>query len=57
MAVTEVTEPVNFIQKFVGLAGDVFPTDVTPGSEYFAYDTGRWYVTRDGTNWSIVAVA
>jgi hypothetical protein len=57
MAVTEVTEPVHFIQEFVGLAGDTFPTGVTPGSKYFAYDTGRWYVTRDGTNWSIVAVA
>ena len=57
MAVTEVGEPTSFLRFFIGLAGDTMPTDVAPGSKYFAYDTGKWYICRDGTNWDIVAVA
>jgi len=55
MAVRDVSEPIKFKQEFTGLAGDAKP--VAPaGSKYFAYDTGRWYINRDGTNWDIVAI-
>ena len=54
MAVIEVSEPIQFKRRYIGLNGDARP--VTPaGSEYFAYDTGRWFINRDGTNWDIVA--
>jgi hypothetical protein len=56
MAVIEVSEPIQFKKKYIGLNGDAKPTDAPAGSEYFAYDTGRWFINRDGTNWDIFAI-
>jgi len=55
MAVIEVSEPTKFKQEFTGLNGDARPV-AEAGSKYFAYDTGRWFINRDGTNWDIVAI-
>ena len=47
--------------KFVGLSvagGDTKPTEasnsaVREGSTFYEYDTGKLYITYDGTNWVI----
>lgn len=36
---------------YIGASGDDKPTGVGIGTLCFAYDTGVWYVTYDGTNW------
>ena len=44
---------ITTIQNYVGLAADVKPTGVNPGSIFYAYDTGVKYITYDGTNYSV----
>ena len=58
MAVIEVSEPIQFRKRFIGLAADRIGLVARAGSEFFAYDTGKWYINRDGgTTWDIVAVS
>lgn len=38
---------------FIGASTDTKPTTVNVGSRCFEYDTGDWYITRDGVNWVI----
>lgn len=47
MTVTLITT----IKNFIGLSTDTMPTDVPPGSTFWAYDTGVLFKTYDGTNW------
>jgi hypothetical protein len=54
MAVVNISEPTKFNQKFAGLSTDAKPTGVRPGSEFFETDTGNWFFTADGTNWTQV---
>jgi hypothetical protein len=37
--------------RYIGLASDTKPTGVEVGSIAVEYDTGREYITYDGTNW------
>jgi len=56
MAITVEYQPNESIEKqpkhYVGLSGDVKPTDVSIGSTFWAYDTNIMYKTYDGTNWA-----
>jgi len=57
MAVVEVSEPREFRKRFICANADPKPT-APAGSELFVYDTGRWYINRDGAaTWDIVAVS
>ena len=54
MAVKRIIIP----NKWVGLAGDTKPTVTTyprvrDGDTFLEYDTGRLYITHDGTNWVV----
>lgn len=40
------------IQRFIGLDADAKPAGVPIGSRFWAYDTKKWYVCYDGTNWA-----
>ena len=40
------------IKRFCGVSGDTKPTSVPVGSFFFEGDTGFWYKTYDGTNWT-----
>jgi hypothetical protein len=57
MAITDVSEPIQFRRRFIGLSTDVKPTGVKSGSEFFESNTGLWFINIDGTNWVQVAVA
>jgi len=41
---------------YIGLAADTKPTGVGIGSECIEYDTGRKYITYDGTNWVAISI-
>ena len=40
---------------YIAAAADAKPAGVAPGSRLLEYDTGRQWVTHDGTNWSVVS--
>jgi hypothetical protein len=44
------------IEKFIGLSTDSKPTGVSPGSYFWAYDTGTLFKCYDGTNWIAYSV-
>ena len=37
--------------RFIGLSTDTKPTDINAGATFYEYDTGKLYITPDGTNW------
>ncbi len=40
-------------RSFIGLSSDSKPTTNIPvGSTFYEYDTGRLYISYDGTNWA-----
>ena len=52
MAVNRVTQ----IKRYIGLNSDTKPTGVPKGSTFYEYDTGRLYITYDGTNWVVKGI-
>ena len=40
------------VSNYTGASGDSKPTGVPVGSRFFEYDTGKYYRTYDGTNWT-----
>ncbi len=54
MAITEISEPIQFRRWFIGLVTDPKPTGVRPGALFFEIKadlTVACYITQDGTNW------
>ena len=47
---------ITTIQNFIGLSTDTKPTNVPPGSTFWAWDTGTLFKTYDGTNWIAYSV-
>ena len=37
--------------RFIGLSTDTKPTDINAGATFYEYDTGKLYITPDGSNW------
>ena len=38
---------------YVGLSTDVKPTGIATGSRSYETNTGDWYMTQDGTTWTV----
>jgi len=51
MAITERKMPLNWWSFFFGLSTDAKPTGIAIGSVFIETNTGKIFMTADGTNW------